>query len=251
MSRAPALALWLLLLLGFAPRPLSAAGLTYATGSSVAAPRPADDTLACRKAATRAEQEAGLPQGLLLAIGQQESGRWDAASGQVQPWPFAINAAGESRFFQSGPEAVGYVAAQRRFGLQSIDVGCFQINLRHHPNAFGSLEEAFNPDANARYAARFLRALYSQTGSWEAAVGRYHSATIGLGDSYRAAVMSRWNGRAGPAFPAPAVARPGIELVAGVIVQRPLGVSRPLGAIPGMANLPQIITPGGSLAHRM
>ena len=48
-----------------------------------------------------------------------------------------------------------------------------------------------DPDANARYAAHFLRALYSQTGNWEAAVGRYHSATISLGDGYRAAVMSR------------------------------------------------------------
>ena len=83
---------------------------------------------------------------------------------QVQPWPFATNAAGASRFFQSRSDAIDYVAAQRRFGVQSIDVGCFQINLRHHPNAFGTLEKAFDPDANARYAAHFLKALYSQTG---------------------------------------------------------------------------------------
>jgi soluble lytic murein transglycosylase-like protein len=250
MMRARALAVGLVLL-GLAPRPLSAAGPSYAPGQPVSGPRATGDALVCHQAATRAEQEAGLPPGLLLAIGQQESGRWNAASGQVEPWPFAANAAGESRFFQTGPEAVAYVAAQRRFGIQSIDVGCFQINLRHHPNAFGSLEEAFDPGANARYAAHFLRVLYSQTGSWEAALGRYHSATAGLSDSYRAAVLSRWNGRGGPGAPSPAVARPGIELVAGVIVQRPLGASGPLGAIPGTANLPRVITPAGGFARRM
>jgi soluble lytic murein transglycosylase-like protein len=142
------------------PRPVSAAGVTYAPEPGRFLPPAGDDTQACRKAAARVEQEQGLPQGLLLAIGQQESGRWDAATRQVQPWPFATNAAGASNFFPSRPEAISYVATQRRFGVQSIDVGCFQINLRHHPNAFGSLEEAFDPDANARYAAHFLRALY-------------------------------------------------------------------------------------------
>src|SRR5689334_21543000 len=102
MIRAPALGVWLLLLPGLCSRPLLAASLTYPPGQQVSGPRPADDTLVCRKAAAQAEQEAGLPQGLLLAIGQQESGQWDAATGQVQPWPFATNAAGESRFFQSG-----------------------------------------------------------------------------------------------------------------------------------------------------
>jgi soluble lytic murein transglycosylase-like protein len=251
MIRLAAVALCLVLLLGLCPRPLSAAGLAYAPELKEFLPKPADDTRACREAAVRAEQEQGLPQGLLLAIGQQESGRWDAATSQVQPWPFAANAAGESRFFQSRLEAVGYVAAQRRFGIQSIDVGCFQINLRHHPNAFGTLEEAFDPDANARYAAHFLKALYSQTGDWEAAIGRYHSATIGLGDGYKAAVMSRWNGRGSP-VPRPVVAtRLGIELVAGVIVQRPLAATGQIGAIPGIGNLPQVITPTGGFSRRM
>jgi soluble lytic murein transglycosylase-like protein len=251
MIRTPAVGLCSVLLLGLCPRPLSAAGLAYTPEPREFLPKSAGDAQACRKAAVRAEQEQGLPQGLLLAIGQQESGRWDAATGQVQPWPFAANAAGESRFFQSRPEAIGYVAARRRFGIQSIDVGCFQINLRHHPNAFGTLKEAFDPDANAGYAAHFLKVLYSQTGNWEAAVGRYHSATTGLGDNYSTAVLGRWNGRRSP-DPHPAGgARPGIELVAGVIVQRPLAASGPIGVIPGTANLPQVITPTGGLARRM
>ena len=41
----------------------------------------------------------------------------------------------------------------RAQGARSIDVGCMQVNLLHHADAFASLEQAFDPVANARYAA--------------------------------------------------------------------------------------------------
>ena len=47
---------------------------------------------------------------------------------------------------------------QRR-GVRNIDVGCMQVNLRYHPKAFKSLGQAFDPRANAAYAAGFLRKL--------------------------------------------------------------------------------------------
>jgi soluble lytic murein transglycosylase-like protein len=219
-----------------------------AGGSSGESP---GDMQACRKAAVMAEQEQGLPSGLLLAIGQQESGRWDAGSGAVQPWPYAANAAGEGRLFRSLTDAIGYVRDRQRFGIQSIDVGCFQINLHHHPTAFATLEEAFDPDANARYAAHFLKALYAEAGSWEAAVGRYHSATPGLGDSYKAAVLGRWGGR-GNATPAASTrTTPGMELVAGVIVQRPLASSARSNVLASAAGLPHVITPASGFSHPM
>jgi hypothetical protein len=59
-----------------------------------------------------------------------------------------------------------------------------QINLMHHPDAFASLEQAFDPQANAAYAARFLTTLHQQTGSWDRAIAWYHSATPELGDDY-------------------------------------------------------------------
>jgi hypothetical protein len=34
-------------------------------------------------------------------------------------------------------------------GVRSIDIGCMQINLVHHPDAFGSLEAGFDPITNA------------------------------------------------------------------------------------------------------
>jgi soluble lytic murein transglycosylase-like protein len=62
----------------------------------------------------------------------------------------------------------------------------------YHPNAFVSLDEAFDPGANARYAARFLNALYAQGKDWAHAISAYHSETPALGEPYRVLVMARW-----------------------------------------------------------
>ncbi len=232
--------LFLVMAANLLPLPVFAAG-----GGSPA------DMQVCRRAAVTAEQEQGLPPGLLLAIGQQESGRWNAASGAVEPWPYAANAAGEGHLFPSRSDAIGYVTDRLRSGIRSIDVGCFQINLHHHPTAFASLEEAFDPEANARYAAHFLKALYAETGSWEAAVGRYHSATPGLGDPYKAAVLGRWGGRGNATTTVSARATPGIEVIAGVTVQRPVASSGRGGAVVSAASLPHVITPTSSLSRHM
>ncbi|MGH7155948.1 MAG: transglycosylase SLT domain-containing protein, partial [Acetobacteraceae bacterium] len=89
--------------------------------------------------------------------------------------------------------AVATVADLQAMGVQSIDVGCMQINLMYHPAAFRSLDQAFDPHANARYAARFLTVLYDRTGDWTQAAGAYHSQTPTLGASYRARVLARWH----------------------------------------------------------
>jgi hypothetical protein len=67
-----------------------------------------------------------------------------------------------------------------------------QVNLMYHPNAFASLEEAFDPGSNANYAAHFLNALYAGSKDWPTAVGAYHSETPALGEAYRVLVMARW-----------------------------------------------------------
>jgi hypothetical protein len=152
----------------------------------------------CRQQAAAAERSAGVPAGLLLAVGKRESGRSDAQTGETLPWPWAVNREGEGHIFASLAEAVAYVAAAQRDGSRSIDVGCFQINLKNHPDAFMSLEDAFDPAINAAYAARFLSDLESRTGSWEAAVANYHSATPWFGEPYRDAVLAIWHGLAPP-----------------------------------------------------
>ena len=81
-------------------------------------------------------------------------------------------------------------------GLASIDIGCMQINLRHHPAAFPTLEEAFDPLANVRYGARFLSQLYAAHGEWPAAIARYHSGDPVSGQDYARRVALARLGRA-------------------------------------------------------
>ncbi|MBY0337549.1 MAG: lytic transglycosylase domain-containing protein, partial [Acetobacteraceae bacterium] len=146
----------------------------------------------CVAAIQAAEREAGIPAGLLLAIARVESGRRDAQTGRTEPWPWTINAEGRGMFFPSVDAAVEGVRREQAAGVRSIDTGCMQVNLRHHPQAFASLDEAFDPLTNARYAARFLTALRDRAGSWDTAVGHYHSQTPERAEPYRARVLAAW-----------------------------------------------------------
>ena len=154
----------------------------------------ADPWGACAGAAAAAEAEAGLPAGLLLAIGKVESGRVDPATGRLAPWPFAVNVAGRGLLAPDRDAAIAEVRAARAGGQASVDVGCFQVSLLHHPRAFDSVEAGFDPLRNARYAAGFLASLRPGAASWEEAAGRYHSMTPGLAGPYAAQVMAAWSG---------------------------------------------------------
>jgi Transglycosylase SLT domain len=167
---------------------------------------PAEAVVDCRGAAGMAEREAGLPTGLLLAIGKIESGRANPATGEIDPWPFTTNLRGAGRVFASSQEAVAWVEAQQAVGSRAIDVGCFQVDLQFHPSAFATLQEAFDPLSNARYAARFLTELHARTGSWPEAVALYHSAEPSLGLFYRSQVFAAW-GSGGAGFDRPPVAK--------------------------------------------
>ncbi len=145
----------------------------------------------CIAAIGAAERAQRTPPRLLAAIARVESGRPDAR-GAVQPWPWTINAEGTGRFFESEAEAIAAVGALQARGVRSIDVGCMQVNLMHHPHAFASLDEAFDPEANAAYGARFLSALHHDLGAWPAATAAYHSQTEKLGTDYARKVMVAW-----------------------------------------------------------
>lgn len=186
----------------------------------------AQDAVACDGAGAAAEVRHGVPSGLLRAIGRVESGRRDPASGRVSAWPWAINAEGRGRLFDSAAEALAGVRGLQQGGVASIDVGCFQINLVHHRTAFATLEEGFDPERNADYAARFLVSLREKTGSWEAAVGAYHSATPERGGPYRDKVLAGWAGgglnEAGAARPVAAAAPPPAPMVVRMVNWTPL-----------------------------
>ncbi|MGX9855032.1 lytic transglycosylase domain-containing protein [Limimaricola variabilis] len=134
----------------------------------------------------RAQLRHRIPGNLLLAIGIQEAGV--TRGGHLTIWPWAVNAAGEGRLFDNRDQALAWIAARRAAGIDSIDVGCMQINLRWHPDAFDGVAQGFDPARNVEYAARFLRGLYEEFGDWTAAAGAYHSRTPEAQKVYLAAL---------------------------------------------------------------
>lgn len=146
----------------------------------------------CRPAIRAAERAHGIPAALLAAIGRVESGRRDPDSGAVVPWPWTIHAEGRGQFFPTKAAAIAEVRRLQARGVRSIDVGCLQVNLHHHPHAFASLEEAFDPARNADYAARFLVELHDRSGDWLRAAAHYHSHTPELAEAYRRRVIAAW-----------------------------------------------------------
>ena len=152
----------------------------------------AGPALLCRGAIAAAEAATGIPEAFLSAIGRVESGRTLTAVGVVAPWPWTVNAAGQGHFYASKDEAVQAVRQFQASGIQSVDVGCLQVNLMYHKDAFASLEQSFEPAANAAYAARLLLALHAQTGSWPRAAAAYHSQTPALGQAYQEKVLAAW-----------------------------------------------------------
>lgn len=140
----------------------------------------------CFDAVVDAQRQFQIPDNILLAIGIQEAGR--KIDGKVSIWPWAVNAEGKSIYFKTREQAIAWVRDQQAQGVRSIDVGCMQINLHWHKGAFASLEDAFDPIANATYAARFLSDLKRSEGSWWRAAGSYHSRTDIHRDRYLASL---------------------------------------------------------------
>lgn len=153
----------------------------------------------CLDAVRAAERRAAIPSGLLLAVAVNESGRWDRDEKRTLPWPWTVNNGGNGRHFETKEEAIRWVEELRGMGRTNIDVGCMQINLHHHPEAFPDLEAAFDPVRNVAYGAKFLGDLRDATGSWPEAVGRYHSADADRGRNYRERVYARLDGLEQPA----------------------------------------------------
>ena len=131
---------------------------------------------ACAAAATTSKSAKGLPSGLLHAIAVVESGRWDKQLGKSHAWPWTVTANGGGKFYPTKTAAIRAVRALRAKGITNIDIGCMQINLRYHGDAFKSLQDGFNPARNVAVAAAFLKRLQKRKRSWTRAVKFYHSS---------------------------------------------------------------------------
>lgn len=137
----------------------------------------------CDSAAQTAAARTGVPLRVLAAITRSETGR--ASGGALHPWPWTVNMEGLGKWFDTRDDALAYIAEKFDAGARSFDVGCFQINYKWHGSHFASISEMFDPDANALYAAGFLKDLYAETGDWSAAAGAYHSRTEKYARLYR------------------------------------------------------------------
>lgn len=145
------------------------------------------DWQACRTAAQKVERANDMPQALLQAMSLVETGR-RGPDGKHTAWPWTINSHGKGYRFATKQDAIWAVRRLRADGARSIDIGCMQVNLRYHPRAFTSLEEAFDPAANMAYAASFLTRLKDRHGNWRAASARYHSYNPKLREKYASRV---------------------------------------------------------------
>jgi len=157
----------------------------------------------CEAIIARAERRYGIPARLLRAISLAETGRRDPRTKAMIAWPWAVNAGGKGFYFETKAKAIAAVRRLRAKGARNIDVGCMQVNLMHHPKAFGTLKAAFDPAQNVAYAAKFLKHLHAKTGSWIDAVAAYHSRLAHQGNPYMLRVLRIWVDRR--ARPRPAV----------------------------------------------
>lgn len=152
-----------------------------------------NDGALCSVAAKEAGNEYGVDFDLLQTISAVESGRWDNLQNRYIAWPWTVNVKGKGYYFASREDAVRAVKKFQAQGIESIDVGCMQINLKYHGEAFNSVDEAIDPSNNVKYSAKFLRTLYSKHGqNWKKAAKRYHSGNPEKGEAYTKRLESRF-----------------------------------------------------------
>jgi hypothetical protein len=144
----------------------------------------------CSGAIHAVERSFDLPAGLLMAVALTETGR--RIGDVVTPWPWSINAAGEGTWLAHRRAAIERTRDLQESGVESIDVGCMQVNLKWHEAAFPSLEAAFDPRTNVAYAARHLTELRAASRDWLEAAGRYHSADPARAGAYLSRLRRNW-----------------------------------------------------------
>ena len=129
----------------------------------------AEERLQCEREMTCAAAANGVPLNVLYSVGLTETGR----KGELSPYD--MNVDGRDVHSASLAEAMANFAKAKARGAKLIDIGCMQINQHWHGADFASLSEMFDPARNVEYAARFLKTLRAEEGSWTLAVARYNA----------------------------------------------------------------------------
>jgi hypothetical protein len=136
----------------------------------------------CSTLSRMIEIEEGLPPLLMSAITFVES----------SDMPWVIGVEGASHRFRTKQAALEKIKQLKAKGHKNFDIGCMQINHFYHKDKFSSEEEMINPIRNIRYAARLLKELKAETGSWEKAVSYYNSRNLKYSVPYAQKVYQHW-----------------------------------------------------------
>ena len=134
------------------------------------------------------EKRYNLPKDTLHSISLKETQKAHSKHGIGLVWPWTINVEGKGYHFASKDQAIKFAYAELAAGKTSIDIGCMQINIKHHPDAFNSIEQAFSPRRNIAYGAKFLKDTYNRLGSWTKTIGHYHSSLEERATNYQTSV---------------------------------------------------------------
>jgi len=124
-----------------------------------------------------------LPKDMLKAISIKETGK---------PWPWTVCVNGKGYYFQSDADAIKFVKNALK-ETENIDIGCMQINFKHHGKHFKDISSMFAPENNIKYAAKLLKKLKTISISWQDAVERYHSFNKEFNQGYRSKVFNIWS----------------------------------------------------------
>lgn len=131
---------------------------------------------------TNAEQEHGIPKGLLLAVAKTESNLKS----------FALNIEGRPIFPTDKESALKTIRKALNAGFTNIDIGVAQINYKWHGSNFSCIEDMLSPETNIRYAARLLSQLKREHGNWHNAIRLYHSLKPKYHRQYSRKVVLCW-----------------------------------------------------------
>ena len=144
----------------------------------------------CENTIESVELQTDIPKGLLLGIGKAEAIR--KINNKYIIWPWTINHAGKSLFFDNKEQMKNYVFKNLKRKDFNIDVGCMQINIKWHKNNFKKISDMFEVNPNISYAASFLKQLKNKHGSWDKAIKHYHSSDPKKNNPYLIKVKSFW-----------------------------------------------------------
>ena len=151
-------------------------------------PAYSDSLTNCLNFTEKYGKQFNIPDKLLTSISLVESGI--KKNNNFVSWPWTLNVAGKSMFFDNKNDALSFL--KKNYKNKNIDVGCMQISLKYHFKEFDSIENILDPDQNVKYAAKFLKNLFSKHKRWNEAISRYHSSVPTRKKQYLKRVKNYW-----------------------------------------------------------